>query len=103
MTQLTKTEEEDVVLAALGDDWRSEEEIASAVQHFDLLYRASHEPGIEFEGIENPQETFDRMLHALRAGTAKFVIDGDSGDVLIFSLTGERAKVNLSQIRMRRP
>lgn len=99
MTQLSKDETEDVVFAALGDDWRSEEDIANAVQHFDLLFRAAHEPGIEFEGIENPQQTFRTMLHSLRTNTATLIVDGDTREVLIF---GERMKVNLSQIRMRR-
>jgi hypothetical protein len=99
MTELTEDEQYDVVFAALGDEWRSEEEIASAVKTFDLLFCAARESGIEFEGIKNPEQTLRKMLHSLRTGKATLIVDGDCGDVLIF---GEGKRVNLSQIRMRR-
>jgi hypothetical protein len=102
MTQaLTETELQDVVISTLmTDSWRSEDDIARAVQHFELLYRGAHESGVEFEAIEKPREMFRDMLHALRIETARLDIDTETGDALFVPLSG--ASVNLSRTRMRR-
>lgn len=97
---LTKNELRDVVLAALGDDWRTEKAIDRAVNQFEIIYVAAHSPGVEFENIADPRTMVREILHQVRAGIAALEIDND-GRVVFVPMSGER--VDLSAIRMRKP